>query len=458
LTVPDRVSEIGQLHDGQDPARLTALQAAAAIGGGRITAPELVTACLQRIAEVEGTVQAWAHLDRDYALAQAEARHLGRQEGRPLGPLHGIPVGVKDIFDTADMPTEYGSSVFAGHRPTRDSTAVALLRQAGAVVIGKTVTTEFALRAPGKTTNPLDPGRTPGGSSSGSAAAVAAGMVPLAIGSQTGGSVVRPASYCGIFGFKPTHGLISRHRMLTLSRALDHVGVFARSLEDIAFLAEALIGFDENDPDTRTLGRPRLLETAREVPPLTPRLAFVKQPAWAEAAEDVHLAFAELVDHLGEEVVTEIELPAPFTEAMDGHRAILEADVAKNLGPTYERAKDVLSPPLCEILARGGKVPAIEYSQARDQVAVLNRILDQVFAEFDAVLTPATTGEAPAGLESTGSPTFCKLWTLCGTPAITLPVFEGSNGMPIGAQLVAGRGNDSRLLRTARWLFDQIPQ
>ena len=440
------------MSDSGNPARLTAAQAAEAIRAGEITSEELVAACLEAIAGVEKTVGAWAHFDADYALDQARERHSWRQEGRPLGPLHGVPVGIKDIFDTADMPTEYGSSVHAGHRPLRDSTAVARLRQAGAIVMGKTVTTEFALYTPGRTTNPVDPERTPGGSSSGSAAAVAANMVPLAIGSQTNGSVIRPASYCGVIGFKPSHGLISRHRVLPLSRPLDHVGVFARSIDDVALLAEALIGFDENDPDTRPRACPDLLRTSREEPPLTPRLAFVKQPAWQDAENDTQQAFEELVEFLGEEAITEVELPAAFTGAVGAHSAIMEADVAGNLGATYDRGRDALSPRLREIIERGRSVAAVEYGRARDKAAALNLHLDELFAEFDAIVTPAAAGEAPRGLDSTGSPIFCTIWTLCGTPAVTLPILAGSSGMPMGVQLIGRRGDDARLLRTARWL------
>jgi len=458
LTAPERISGSAPGFESQGLAQLTAVQATEAIRAGEITSEELVTACLARIDEVEGTVRAWTHLDADYALEQARAADAARREGKPLGALHGVPVGIKDIFDTADMPTEYGTPIRAGHKPLRDSTAVARLRQAGAVVMGKTVTTEFALYTPGETRNPNDPERTPGGSSSGSAAAVAAGMVPLAIGSQTHGSVIRPASFCGVCGYKPTHGLISRHGVLRLSRALDQMGVFSRSLEDLAVMAECLMGYDENDPDTRPQAVPALFETVRTEPPLTPRLAFVKQPAWAEAEADVEQAFAELVDHLGEQVVAEVDLPPAFADAYARHGAIMEADVAKNLGPAYVRAEDAFSQRLREIVERGRKVTAVDYTQALDEVGVLNEYLGEVFAEFDAILTPATTGEAPAGLESTGNPVFCTIWTLCGTPAISLPVFEGSHGMPIGAQLVGGRGDDARLLRTARWLMNQIAE
>ena len=254
-----------------DAARLEWLSAsdgARAIREGSISSEQLVEACLGRIHAAEPEVQAWQFLDPEHALAQARARNLDRMEGRPTGPLHGVPVGIKDIIDTADMPTEDGTVLHAGRTPDRDATVVSMLRAAGAVIMGKTVTTECATYTPGKTRNPHNPEHTPGGSSSGSAAAVAAGMVPLAIGSQTNGSVIRPAAYCGVFGFKPTHGLISRHGILKLSRTLDHVGMFARTLEDIALLAEQLTGYDERDPDTRPRARIPFVQTAAEEPPL----------------------------------------------------------------------------------------------------------------------------------------------------------------------------------------------
>ena len=273
---------------------LSAVEAARLIREGVISSEELVEACLARIREVDPDVQAWAFLDPDHALGQARAADAWRLEGRPVGPLHGVPVGVKDIIDTADMPTENGSVLHAGRQPGRDATVVAMLRAAGAVIMGKTVTTEFATYAPGKTRNPHDPAHTPGGSSSGSAAAVAAGMVPLALGSQTNGSVIRPAAFCGVYGFKPTHGLIPRHGVFQLSRTLDHVGLFARTSDDIALLAEQLVGYDERDPDTRPRARIPYREMAAEEPPLSPMFAFVKTSRWDRVTDETREAFAEL--------------------------------------------------------------------------------------------------------------------------------------------------------------------
>src|SRR5918992_1489000 len=309
---------------------LSASEAARLIRHGLISSEQLVEACLARIREVESQVQAWTFLDPDYALAQARALDQLRLSGQAIGPLHGVPVGIKDIFDTADMPTENGSVIHAGRTPPRDATTVSRLRAAGAVIMGKTVTTEFAYFAPGKTRNPHNPDHTPGGSSSGSAAAVAAEMVPLALGSQTNGSTIRPAAFCGVVGFKPTHGLISRHGVLTLSRTLDHVGLFARSIEDIALLATQLAGYDEPDPDTRPRARIPFVEVAAEEPPLLPMFAFIKTPYWERADEDTKEGFAEIIEDLGSQV-EEVELFPSAGEAWQWHQNIMSAEMAFNL-------------------------------------------------------------------------------------------------------------------------------
>jgi Asp-tRNA(Asn)/Glu-tRNA(Gln) amidotransferase A subunit family amidase len=423
----------------------------AALREGTISALDVVESCLSRIAEIDANVQAWAFLDPEHARAQARALDEARANGRPLGRLHGIPIGVKDIFDTTDMPTEDGTVLHAGRRPRHDATAVSLLRQAGAVIMGKTVTTELALFTPGKTRNPLDPVRTPGGSSSGSAAAVASGMVPLAIGSQTNGSVIRPASFCGVVGYKPTHGLISRRGVLSLSRTLDHVGVFAGSVEDAALLAEVMMAYDAGDGDMYPQARPGLSRMAAEEPPLPPKLAFAKTPVWDQADEDTQEAFGELVETLGDGVV-EVELASVFENVPELYRTIQDAEVAVNFAPEYEEGRERLSARLRGIIEHGQQVLAADYIRAVARIPLLNLALDEIFDRYDAILTPAAPGEAPVGLDTTGNPVFCTAWSLLGTPAITLPLLRGSNGMPIGVQLVGLRGNDGRLLRTANWL------
>lgn len=441
---------------GMDLSLLGAAEAASLLAEGRISSEELVQACLARIRADEERVRAWAYLDEDHALRQARAADQRRREGKPLGALHGIPVGVKDIVDTEDMPTEDGTVLHSGRTPSEDAAVVSMLRSAGAVVMGKTVTTELATYSPGKTRNPHNPEHTPGGSSSGSAAAVASCMVPLAIGTQTNGSVIRPAAYCGVVGFKPSFGLISRHGVLKQSRPLDQIGVMARSVEDAALLAEQLVGYDENDPDTRALPRPRLREVAMQEPPVPPTLAFVKTPMWRQADSECKEAFAELVAHLGERA-EEFTLPSGFKDAWKWHQTIMEADLAKNFEAEYLEGRDKLSETLRSQLERGRKIRAIDYNKALDQIPALNNALAHMFElRYEAILTPATTGTAPRGLEATGSPVFCTLWTLCGLPAITLPLMHGSDGLPIGVQLVGPRGSDARLLRTARWLTELL--
>ena len=434
--------------------RWSATDAARAIQAGAITSEQLVEACLARIRETEPQVQAWQSLDETHALTQARARDMDRREGRPCGPLHGVPIGIKDIIDTADLPTEDGCVLHAGRTPDRDATVVASLRAAGAVIMGKTVTTELATYAPGKTRNPHDFERTPGGSSSGSAAAVAAGMVPLAVGTQTNGSVIRPASFCGVYGFKPTHGLIPRHGILKLSRTLDSVGVFARSLEDIALLAEQLVGHDERDLDTRPRARIPFVSTVAEEPPLPPRLAFVKSPVWDRADEATREAFAELAAALGVQC-EEYVLPESLRDAWDWHRTIMECEMAANLEVEWERGRDKLSGPLQAQLGRGRETSALDYQKAVARIPQLNSGFDELFAAFDAVVTPSAPGTAPLAA-STGDPVFCTLWSLCGMPTCNLPIMAGADGLPLGVQLVGRRDGDARLLRTARWLVGRV--
>ncbi|MGH8669056.1 MAG: amidase [Burkholderiales bacterium] len=433
---------------------LSASDAARAIADGAITSEQLVDACLERVRENDPQVQAWAHLDPEHARAQARASDEARREGRATGPLHGVPVGIKDIIDTEDLPTEDGTPLHAGRTPDRDATVVAMLRAAGAVILGKTVTTECAYYHPGKTRNPHNPEHTPGGSSSGSAAAVAAGMVPLALGSQTNGSTIRPAAFCGVYGFKPTHGLIPRGGILRLSRALDQVGLFARSLEDIALLAEQLAGHDERDPDTRPRARTPFVATAGEEPPLPPRLAFAKGPSWDRIEKQTEEAFAELCESLGDAVNT-IDLPLP-ADVLAWHQTLMAAEMAANLDMEWERGRDRLSESLRALLERGRNIPALEYQRALARIPMLNDDLRPLFDRVDAIITPAAPGTAPKGLGSTGDPSFCSLWTLCGMPAISLPLMQGANGLPLGVQLVGQRGSDARLLRTANWLVRQV--
>jgi Asp-tRNA(Asn)/Glu-tRNA(Gln) amidotransferase A subunit family amidase len=440
-----------------DLADLGAAQLARMIDGGEITSSELIEACLSRIDAREAEIHAWTHLDPDFARNQAATRDASRAAGEACGPLHGIPVGIKDIFDTRDFQTENGSVLHAGRQPHDNCTVVDLLLEAGAVIMGKTVTTEFAFYAPGKTANPNNPAHTPGGSSSGSAAAVAAGMVPLAVGSQTNGSVIRPAAFCGVFGYKPTHGLISRHGVLKLSRRLDTIGVFARTLEDAALIGESLMKFDSHDPDTHPRALPRIQKSMAEEPPLEPRLAFVRSPVWDQAEAATKDAFHELCELLGEHVDV-VDLPPMFDEAHKDIGLIMAVDMANSLSREYEVGKEKLSPILRELIENGRSVLATDYSAVVSRIEDYSAMIDDILTVYDAILTPSAPGEAPVGLDATGNPAFCSIWTLCGVPAINLPVLQGPAGMPVGAQLVSNRGDDARLFRNARWMLGMLAE
>lgn len=425
------------------------------LAAGAVSAREVTEACLARIAERDETVRAFAHIDPDHARAQADALDRHRKAGRPLGALHGVPVGVKDIVDTADMPTENGTVLDAGRRPKMDATLVARLRAAGAVVIGKTVTTEFAFMHPGATRNPHDPDRTPGGSSQGSAAAVADGMVPLAVGTQTAGSVIRPASFCGVVGLKPTHGLVSLAGVLTVCRPLDTAGVFATTVEDAALLVDALAGHDPADERTRPVARPDLLAAARRDPPVSPRLAVVKGPTWHEASADVAGLLEEVTEALGD-AADPVDLPDVFDNAWPAQQRIMKVGFARNLRHYRERGEGEISDVMRAAMDEGTAVSAVDYLSALDWQDVLAAGLDRIFERYNAILTPSAPGEAPHGLGSTGTAHFNFLWTLVRAPAITLPVAKGSNGMPIGLQLVGRPGEDARLLSVARWLTARL--
>lgn len=425
-----------------DPSRepLHALSATALAQGlreGVFTAEAVVQDCLAHIAAREPEVQAWTHLDPGQVLAQARAADRRRAAGLPLGALHGIPVGIKDIIDTADMPTENGTVLHAGRRPGKDAAIITRLRNAGAIIVGKTVTTELATYAPGKTRNPHHPEHTPGGSSSGSAAAVAAGMVPLAVGTQTNGSAIRPAAFCGVYGYKPTAGLIPRAGVLRQSPALDQIGVFARTVDDAALLAAQLM---ERSID--------FTATDSDVPP---RLAFVRTPRWQDATDDTRAAYNRLIEGLGSHV-TEVTMPAAAAPAWDWHRTVMEAEIAANFEAEWRTGKDRLSASLRGQIERGLATSAADYRHALAQIPLVNALFEDLYSKYDAILTPSVAGTAPRGLGSTGDPAFCTLWTFCGMPAINVPLLRGANGLPLGVQLVGPRMGDARVLRAACWL------
>jgi len=425
------------------------------LAAGAVTAADLAEAAIARIEATEPELRAWAWFEPEFVRAQARALDAHRGTGRPIGPLHGVPVGVKDIIDTARVPTENGTALDAGRVPREDAFVVARLKAAGALILGKTATTELAAMQPAPTRNPVNPAHTPGGSSAGSAAAVAAGQVPLAIGTQTAGSVIRPAAFCGVVGFKPSFGAIPRTGILAQSPSLDTVGVFARSVPDAALLAEALFGHDSRDRATAVAAPPRLLEIATSRVPVPPVFAFVHPPGWEDAAPETRLALAELADLLGEQCF-EARLPGAFDEAATIRERINMAELAKCYHGYERRGRDRLSEGMRAAIDAGKAIPARDYIAALDWSDVLHAGLEAILERCDAILAPAAPGPAPEGLASTGSPIFNGLWTLCGVPAITLPVFEAANGLPMGAQLIGRRSDDGRLLRTANWLMGHI--
>jgi Asp-tRNA(Asn)/Glu-tRNA(Gln) amidotransferase A subunit family amidase len=438
---------------------LTACEARELIDQGLLTSQELVAACFARIDEVEETIGAWIHLDKSTALEQARQADEFRSRGLPVGLLHGLPIGIKDIIDTRDYATERGTVLHEGRRPAADATLVGLLKEAGAIILGKTVTTELAVYSPGKTTNPHSSEHTPGGSSSGSAAAVSAAMVPLAVGTQTNGSVIRPASYCGVYGFKPSFARISRHGVLAQSSPLDTVGVFARSLEDLALIADVLMRFDAQDSSMTPVAPPCISSVMAKEVPLNPIFAFVRTPAWDQVEQVTKDGFRELIDATNESVaktIDVVDLPTQFDDIYEDHSRVMEADLARSFASEYKTGKANLSAVLREMIERGQQVAEAEYNASVEKIESYNESLNEIFESYDAILTPATPGPAPAGLEGTGSPVMNTIWTFCGTPAINLPLLQNPEGLPIGVQLVGEKGDDGRLFRSARWLLDLL--
>jgi Asp-tRNA(Asn)/Glu-tRNA(Gln) amidotransferase A subunit family amidase len=433
---------------------LTAVAAADAIRTGDITSEALVSVCIDHIKEREETVHAWVNFDADHALALAREADAAKARGETIGPLHGVPIGLKDIIDTADLPTESGSRLFAGRRPAQDSTCATLLRAAGAIILGKTVTTEFALTQARGTTNPHDPARTPGGSSSGSGAAVADMMTPLAIGSQTGGSVIRPASFCGTYGYKPTYGCLSRRGVLIISRYLDHLGLYSRSLADLALLGDVLMQHDPGDLDMRFHPGCNLVDVMNEPKPdSAPRLAFVKGPAWEFAEDHMPPIFEHYIDSLGG-TIKEVELGGIFDQALDAQATIMNASLWANLGDFQEQHPSQIEAETKSRVSAGRDVKATDYIHATELSDSLGKALCGLFENYDALVTAAAPGEAPVGLEWTGNAAFQRIWTLTGLPTLTLPLLEGPNGMPIGVQVIGPKGRDGGLFRAARWLDD----
>ncbi len=430
---------------------LSATDAAAQIREGTLSSVDLTKACLARIEETDPQIGAWAYLNSEQALEQAEAMDALRKQGKPLGALHGLPVGVKDIFDTAEMPTALGSPAHTARQPASDSAAVEKLREAGAVILGKTVTTALAFVSPSATKNPHNPDYSPGGSSAGSAAGIAAGHMPLAIGSQTGGSVNRPASYSGVYGFKPTRGQISRRGALQTSQTLDCVGGFARTLEDTALLTDALTGYDAADPASHMRPKPLILEGYHSEPPVDPAFIYLDIPGF-NLTGDMSAAMEEVCDALGQQVE---RFPAPdsFQHYIAAQLTIHTYEFIRNLDGDPAIAPENTDDVLKRMIAHGQGVSDDAYGEAVVRVAQAESYFAEFFNDYDAILCPASQGIAPLLSENTTGDAVCqKIWTLAGLPTLTLPLFSGENNMPMGLQLVGGQEEDARLFRTARWL------
>jgi Asp-tRNA(Asn)/Glu-tRNA(Gln) amidotransferase A subunit family amidase len=429
---------------------LSTVAAAALIGKGEITSEALVTACLTRIKAREGEVKAWAYLDPDHAITQAQAADAATRIGRGFGPLHGVPVAIKDIIDTADMPTECGSPVFKGRQPATDASVISLLRGAGAIILGKTITTEMATLTPNVTRNPINLSHTPGGSSSGSAAAVADHMVPAALATQTGGSVIRPAAFCGIYGFKPSFGFIPRPGVLEQSHTIDTVGVYGRSVEDLALLGDVLGRHDPRDPASFVSSRPNLMSIATSDSGLRPMFAFIKTHAWDRADPSTREAFGELVAHLGDQV-SEFVMDFTTEAGVAAARTVGTVELAHHYGPYLDKDPGLISKNLTGRIEEGRRISATAYVQALNDRERFYRTVLEPLTQCGTILTPAAPGPAPKGLETTGDAVFCSFWTYLGVPAVTLPLLE-ADGMPMGVQLIGPRRDDGRLLRAARWL------
>jgi Asp-tRNA(Asn)/Glu-tRNA(Gln) amidotransferase A subunit family amidase len=419
--------------------QLSASHAAALLARRELSAVDLVRACLDRVAEREPQVQAFVHLSADAALAQARALDAG-----PLrGLLHGLPFGVKDLFDTADMPTAYGSPIYAQHQPVANAAAVALCRAAGAVLVGKTVSTELANMFPSVTRNPHHLAHTPGGSSSGSAAAVADGMLALALGTQTAGSLIRPAAFCGVVGYKPSHNRVPRAGVKSLSETLDTVGGFARSVRDVALLGAVLTG------DARLSHPDNFAQTS------APRIGLCPTPEWPQADADTQQAWAQAEKALAGHAVA-MDLPPALHGLVAVQKTVQAYETARSLSHEYQHHRTRLSAPLQALIAEGLAISGEAHAQALQATLRARKQAAALLDGYDVLLAPSSVGEAPASLASTGDPVFCRSWTLLGLPCVHLPFARGRNGLPVGLQLVGAYGEDHRLLAAAHWVHERL--
>jgi Asp-tRNA(Asn)/Glu-tRNA(Gln) amidotransferase A subunit family amidase len=425
------------------------------VRSGQHNAEELAKAFLAYAKPLDEKLHAFAYLDEEAVLQQARILDQGRARGGEVGKLAGVPIAVKDAIDTFDMPAEFGSSSLEGRQPRWDAKVAQLLRAQGAIIFGKTAMPAFCLGQPAQTRNPHNLEHTPGGSSSGSAAAVAAGMVPVAIGTQTAGSVIRPASFCGVIGFKPTRGLISRSGLQPLCETIDQVGVFGRTIEDVALVAQTLIAADSSDSTTQGVLPRNLVNVALSDPPFKPKFVFVKTPQWEQMDPEAREAFDALAQAMGDEAPT-IELPTVANRAIDNLQTLIDAEFAASMDEHMQHSGDAVDARTKEVVERGRQVKALDYLKAKRAIEPVTAGFDEFFDRFDAIITPSTLGPAPKGLDSTGDPVMNMLWSYTGMPAISLPLMQTEAGLPLGVQLVGARHDDARLLRTANWLMQNF--
>ena len=430
---------------------LKAEELALKIKDSQLTSVEICEKYIERINKFEKDVKAWAHFDKKLLLEKAVEADEYRRSGKPLGPLHGVPVAVKDIVGTLDMPTECGTVIRKGKSYSQNAEIVDLLLAAGAIVMGKTATAELAYLGPPKTTNPHDHSRTPGGSSSGSAAAVASFMAPLSIGSQTGGSIIRPASYCGVVGYKPTYGLISRNGVLKTSEKLDHIGVFGRSVEDVALLSKVLIKKDNFDSATVHYSAENMLEETKKGPLFEPKFIFYKTDYWKNIEKKSREVFEYFIKSFKKNIEV-FDNPSYFKDIHKYHQIMYETDLANNFGLYYKKYKKKLSKPMQDAIVKGNKHSAKEYAEALDFMKRSYESYEEVFEDYHGVLSPASPGVAPKSLKTTGSAEFNKVWSYLGTPCISLPLLQGDANMPLGVQLTGAKYDDHRFLGIANWL------
>lgn len=436
----------------------TARELIARMVNGQLSSVELVKHYLDVIDQTDENIKAWAHVDREGAQLQAEAMDLRRKHGKTLGMLHGLPIGLKDIVDTRTMPTERGSPIYANRQPEHNATIVDRLIEHGAVILGKTVTTELAWMNESQTRNPHNLDYTPGGSSSGSAAAVAAGQVPLAIGTQTGGSVIRPAAFNGVYGCKPSRGIISRRGVLQTSPTLDQIGVFARDAGDMAMLVDAVKGYDPEDLMSYPEPRPAVLSGYDSDAPVEPHLAWIDMPFKDRYSVTLNEAVDEVLEALGEcgATVDRIEAPQSFAALIECHQVIYDYEILRALNDEWGHHRDQLSEVAKKGLQRAETRTDDQYAEALEVHQAAVKWFEVFFHDYDAVVTPSATGIAPPIGQGTGDPIACVVWTLCGLPCLSLPLLSGEHDLPMGLQLVGAYDRDDRLFRTARWLVNQL--